>query len=79
MASRADGTAWSCIYPLTWLKTSGPWKSVPSMAGKTKHLEDARQGEILHLPGRPSATLQMTYISDCNDNSTPPKLYGWQN
>jgi S-adenosylmethionine:tRNA ribosyltransferase-isomerase len=39
--------------------------------GKTKHLEDAREGEILTLPGAASAILQGPYISDCNDNSKP--------
>ena len=39
--------------------------------GKTKHLEDACEGEILNLPGGVSAVLQGPYISDCNDNSKP--------
>src|SRR5689334_11068114 len=39
--------------------------------GKTKHLEDAREGEALTLPGRVSAILQGPYVSDCNDNSKP--------
>jgi S-adenosylmethionine:tRNA ribosyltransferase-isomerase len=39
--------------------------------GKTKHLEDARDGEILNLPGGVSAILQGPYVSDCNDNSKP--------
>jgi S-adenosylmethionine:tRNA ribosyltransferase-isomerase len=42
-----------------------------SEAGKTKHLEDARAGEILRLPDGVSAVLQAPYISDCNDNSIP--------
>lgn len=42
-----------------------------SESGKTKHLEDAREGEILHLPGEVSAVLQGPYISDCNDNTKP--------
>src|SRR5512141_981341 len=32
--------------------------------GKTKHLDDAREGEILNLPGGVSATLQGPYVSD---------------
>jgi S-adenosylmethionine:tRNA ribosyltransferase-isomerase len=40
-------------------------------AGKTKHLEDARQGELLRLPGNVSAVLQGPYVSDCNDNTKP--------
>jgi S-adenosylmethionine:tRNA ribosyltransferase-isomerase len=39
--------------------------------GKTKHLEDAREGESLSLPGAVSAILQGPYISDCNDNTKP--------
>jgi len=39
--------------------------------GKTKHLEDAREGEILRLPDTVSAILQGPFVSDCNDNSTP--------
>ena len=39
--------------------------------GKTKHLEDAHEGETLNLPGMLSAVLQGPYISDCNDNSKP--------
>jgi len=31
--------------------------------GKTKHLEDAREGEILTLPGAVSATLQGPFVS----------------
>ena len=39
--------------------------------GKTKHLDDAREGEILRLPGAVSAILQGPFVSDCNDNSKP--------
>ena len=39
--------------------------------GKTKHLEDAREGEVLTLPGGASATLQGAYISDCVEDSKP--------
>jgi S-adenosylmethionine:tRNA ribosyltransferase-isomerase len=39
--------------------------------GKTKHLEDAREGENLRLPDAASAILQVPYISDCVDNSKP--------
>jgi S-adenosylmethionine:tRNA ribosyltransferase-isomerase len=39
--------------------------------GKTKHLEDARKGEILGLPDAASAILQGPYISDCVDHSKP--------
>jgi S-adenosylmethionine:tRNA ribosyltransferase-isomerase len=40
-------------------------------SGKTKHLEDAHEGEVLSLPGAVSAILQGPYISDCNDNTKP--------
>jgi S-adenosylmethionine:tRNA ribosyltransferase-isomerase len=39
--------------------------------GKTKHLEDAREGEVLRLPDAASAILQGPYVSDCVDNSKP--------
>lgn len=39
--------------------------------GKTKHLEDARAGEVLRLPDGSSAILQGPYISDCVDDSKP--------
>jgi S-adenosylmethionine:tRNA ribosyltransferase-isomerase len=39
--------------------------------GKTKHLEDAREGEILSLPAGASAILQGPYVSDCIDDSKP--------
>ena len=42
-----------------------------SEAGKTKHLEDAHEGETLRLPDEVFAVLQAPYISDCNDNSRP--------
>jgi S-adenosylmethionine:tRNA ribosyltransferase-isomerase len=46
-------------------------------SGKSKHLEDARIGEILSLPEAVSAILLGPYESDCNDNSTPSKTV-WQ-
>jgi S-adenosylmethionine:tRNA ribosyltransferase-isomerase len=39
--------------------------------GKTKHLDDAREGEILSLPDAVSTVLQGPYVSDCYDNSKP--------
>ncbi len=39
--------------------------------GKTKHLDDVREGEILSLPGMASAVLQGPYVSDCIDHSPP--------
>jgi len=43
-------------------------------AGKTKHFEEARVGEVLHLPGDVSAVLRGPYISDCNDNTEPSEI-----
>src|SRR5215216_3552371 len=40
-------------------------------AGKTKHFEDAHEGETLSLPGSATAILQEPYVSDCNENSKP--------
>ena len=42
--------------------------------GKTKHLEDAQEGETLSFPGRATAQLQGPYISDCIDHSAPSKI-----
>jgi S-adenosylmethionine:tRNA ribosyltransferase-isomerase len=39
--------------------------------GKTKHLEDAREGEILALPVMAKAILQRPYVSDCADDAKP--------
>jgi S-adenosylmethionine:tRNA ribosyltransferase-isomerase len=40
-------------------------------AGKSRHFEDARQGEVLNLPNGAAALLQGPYISDCGSNSLP--------
>lgn len=39
--------------------------------GKTKHLDDAREGEVLSLPAGASARLQGPYVSDCLDDTKP--------
>ena len=39
--------------------------------GKSKHFEDAREGETLALPGGVSAILQGAYVSDCTDDAKP--------
>src|SRR5687768_11195146 len=39
--------------------------------GKTKHLEDAREGEVLTLPMLAKAILQEPYISDCTEDAKP--------
>lgn len=39
--------------------------------GKTRHLDDAREGETLRLPEGVLATLQGPYSSDCTDQSKP--------
>lgn len=72
LASRADGTVLE-LHVSTHLDVDQWTVEVRSINenGKTKHLEDAREGEILLLPGGVSATLQAPYVSDCNDNSLP--------
>ena len=42
--------------------------------GKTKHLDDACEGEILSLASAVSAVLQGPYISDCNENLKPSEI-----
>jgi S-adenosylmethionine:tRNA ribosyltransferase-isomerase len=72
LATRTDGTLLE-LHLSTHLD-NGLWTvEVRSMdeAGKTKHLEDARAGEALSLPGNVSFILQEPYISDCNDNTKP--------
>jgi S-adenosylmethionine:tRNA ribosyltransferase-isomerase len=72
LASRGDGAVIE-LHVSTHLD-DGQWtveaRSI-SEAGKTKHLEDAHEGEVLRLQGGATAVLQAPYISDCNDNSTP--------
>jgi S-adenosylmethionine:tRNA ribosyltransferase-isomerase len=72
MASRTDGSALE-LHLSTHIDEDLWTVEVRSMdeAGKTKHLEDAREGEILTLPGAVTAILQQPYISDCSDNSKP--------
>jgi S-adenosylmethionine:tRNA ribosyltransferase-isomerase len=72
MASRADGTAVE-LHLSTHFDNDLWTVEVRAMdeLGKTKHLEDAREGEILSLFGGVSAILQGPYISDCIDNSPP--------
>ncbi|MEW6402957.1 MAG: S-adenosylmethionine:tRNA ribosyltransferase-isomerase, partial [Chloroflexota bacterium] len=40
-------------------------------SGKTKHFDDAREGDILNLPEQAMAILQGPYTSDCESNSPP--------
>ncbi len=40
-------------------------------AGKSKHLDDARRGETLCLPGGALATLLGPYTGDCDSNAAP--------
>ncbi|HLO31665.1 MAG TPA: S-adenosylmethionine:tRNA ribosyltransferase-isomerase [Anaerolineales bacterium] len=72
LASRSDGTA--VELHLSTHFDDDLWtvevRTIDEL-GKTKHLDDARQGEILSLPGGITAVLQEPYISDCNDNSKP--------
>lgn len=73
-ASRADGTALE-LHLSTHLDEDLWTVEVRSIedTGKTKHLEDAREGEILSLPVMAKAILQRPYISDCTDDSEPSK------
>lgn len=72
LASRADGTLIELHVSIHL--DDNQWtvelRSI-SESGKTKHLEDAREGEGLSLQGGAAAVLRGPYISDCNDNSTP--------
>jgi len=72
MASRTDGSALE-LHLSTHIDEDLWTVEVRSMdeAGKTKHLDDAREGEILSLPGMATAVLQRPYVSDCSDNSAP--------
>jgi len=42
--------------------------------GKTKHLDNVHEGEMLGLPGTAFAILLKPYVSDCNDNSKPSEI-----
>jgi len=72
MASRADGTA--VELHLSTHFDDDLWtvelRAIDEL-GKTKHLEDAREGETLSLPGAVTAILQGPYTSDCIENSKP--------
>ena len=72
MATRADGTAVE-LHLSTHFDDDLWTVEVRAMdeVGKTKHLDDTREGEILKLTGGVSAVLEGPYISDCNDNSIP--------
>ena len=72
LALREDGTAVE-LHLSTHFDDDLWTVEVRSMdeSGKTKHLEDARENEILSLPAGASATLQGPYISDCMDDSRP--------
>jgi len=72
MASRADGTV--VELHLSTHFDDDLWtvelRAIDEL-GKTKHLEDAREGETLSLPGAVTAILQGPYTSDCIENSKP--------
>ena len=78
LATRADGTVLE-LHLSTHLADDLWTVEVRSLneVGKSKHLDDARVGEMLSLPDAASATLLGPYISDCNDNSTPSETV-WQ-
>jgi S-adenosylmethionine:tRNA ribosyltransferase-isomerase len=71
-ASRADGTVLE-LHLSTHLDEDLWTVEVRSIedTGKTKHLEDAREGEVLTLPVMAKAILQNPYVSDCTDDSKP--------
>jgi S-adenosylmethionine:tRNA ribosyltransferase-isomerase len=72
LASRADGTVIE-LHVSTHLDENQWTVELRSIneAGKTKHLEDAHEGEILSVHGGALAVLQAPYVSDCNENSIP--------
>src|SRR5512133_2771647 len=67
LATRADGTVLELHLSIHF--EDDLWtvelRSINEI-GKTKHLDDAREGEILNLPSAVSAVLQGPYVSDCN-------------
>jgi S-adenosylmethionine:tRNA ribosyltransferase-isomerase len=71
-AFRADGTALE-LHLSTHLDEDLWTVEVRSIdgTGKTKHLEDAREGEVLTLPIMAKAILEKPYVSDCIDDSKP--------
>jgi S-adenosylmethionine:tRNA ribosyltransferase-isomerase len=71
-ASRADGTALE-LHLSTHLDEDLWTVEVRSIedTGKTKHFEEAREGEVLTLPVMGKAILQSPYVSDCTDDSKP--------
>jgi S-adenosylmethionine:tRNA ribosyltransferase-isomerase len=72
LATRADGSVLELHLSIHF--DDDLWtvelRSINEM-GKTRHLDDARAGETLNLPGGVSAVLQGPFVSDCNDNSKP--------
>ena len=72
LASRADGTAVE-LHLSTHFDDNLWTVEVRAIdePGKTRHLEDTHEGEILSLPGAGSAMLRGPYTSDCIDNSPP--------
>lgn len=75
MASRADGSVVE-LHLSTHFDDNLWTVEVRAMdeLGKTKHLDDACEGEILSLASAVSAVLQGPYISDCNENLKPSEI-----
>lgn len=71
-ATRADGTPLE-LHLSTHLDENLWTVEVRSIdnAGKSKHFDEARQGEVLSLPDSATALLQGPYVSDCGSNSSP--------
>ena len=72
IATRDDGTQVE-LHLSTHLNDDAWTVEVRSIneEGKTQHLEDARPGELLILPGDVSVELQGPYIGDCESNPRP--------
>ena len=72
LASRADGTPVELHLSIHF--DDDIWtvevRTIDEL-GKTKHLDDAREGEVLSLPAGATAGLQAPYVSDCVDESKP--------
>lgn len=71
-AFRADGTGLE-LHLSTHLDEDLWTVEVRSIdeSGKTKHLENAQEGEVLTLPVKAKAILQKPYTSDCTEDSKP--------
>jgi len=78
MALRADGTPLELH--LSTHQTADYWtvelRSIQP-DGKSKHFEDACEGDVLSLPGEGKAVLKGPYISDCDPDLKQPSQTLW--